>query len=95
MIWLSPPTLQCGSLGCAMWHVGVVPRPCIEPAPPALEAQSLSHWAASKPCSVFLVTTASAVSLLDLHLQHAAQSSLRNVSSAELSHNLELWSYRN
>ena len=29
-------------LSCAMW--GLVPRPGIEPAPPALEAQSLSHW---------------------------------------------------
>ena len=30
------------TLGCGMWDL--VPRPEIEPRPPALGAQSLSHW---------------------------------------------------
>ena len=32
--------------GCTAWHVGIlVPRPGIEPTPPALEVQNLNHWA--------------------------------------------------
>ena len=28
-----------------MWHAEIlVPRPGIEPVPPAMEAQSLNHW---------------------------------------------------
>ena len=37
---------SCGTriLSCGMWDL--VPRPGIEPGPPALGAQSLSHWTA-------------------------------------------------
>ena len=33
--------------GRAPWHMGIlVPRPGVEPLPPAVEAQSLNHWTA-------------------------------------------------
>ena len=45
-----------GTLGCGMWNLA--PRPGIKPGPPALEAQSLSHWTPKEfpPLSKFLGT---------------------------------------
>ena len=41
--------LAAPSLSCSMWALSciisdLVPRPGVKPGPPALEAQSLSHW---------------------------------------------------
>ena len=34
--------LAVAGLSCSMWDL--VPRPGVEPGPPALETQSLDHW---------------------------------------------------
>ena len=39
-------------LSCGMWNL--VPRPGIEPKPPALEARSLNHWTAREFPDVWL-----------------------------------------
>ena len=41
--YLAVPGLSCGS-----WDLLIVPCPGIEPKPPALGAQSLSHWTAKE-----------------------------------------------
>ena len=42
-IWLCPFLVEaCKIFSCSMWDL--VPRPGIEPRPPALGARSLSHW---------------------------------------------------
>lgn len=41
--------------GHATWHLGLVPRPRIEPMTPALEAQNLNHWTAREVLKSILV----------------------------------------
>ena len=46
-IYLAPQDLSCGMQD-------LVPQPGIEPGPPALGAQSLSHWTTREvPCHVY------------------------------------------
>ena len=43
----------CGLCSCGM-HVALVPWPGIEPRPPALRVQSLTHWTTSKVPVIFI-----------------------------------------
>ena len=44
----------CGLCSCGM-HVDLVPWPGIEPRPPALRVQSLTHWTTSKVPVIFIL----------------------------------------
>ena len=39
-----PPSVLFLYFGCTVRFAGLVPQPRVEPAPPALAAQSLNHW---------------------------------------------------